>query len=74
MPSEQDGTSVVVPTDNYIVTRPLSVAWQYKPVAARIFGGGTSSVLPAAASGAALPEGAILVSHSESTTGTGARI
>lgn len=47
MPLEHDGTSVLAPTDVNVVMRPLSVVRQYKPVAARIFGGGTSSVVPA---------------------------
>jgi hypothetical protein len=43
---------------------------QHKPVAARVVGGGTPSVVPTGAVGFILPEGAVLVSTSEATTST----
>jgi hypothetical protein len=54
--------TVTVP-EGYLLVR-------HKPVAARVVGGGTPSVVPTGAVGFSLPEGAVLVSTFEATTST----
>lgn len=54
---------VVTVPEGYVVVR-------HEPVAARVVGGGTPSVVPTGAVGFALPEGAVLVSIAETTTST----
>jgi hypothetical protein len=56
-------TPLVTAPDGYVLVR-------HEPVAARVVGGGTSSVVPTGAVGFAVPEGAVLVSAVEATTST----
>lgn len=53
-----------------VVRRPDCVISRYEPVAGRIFGGGTSSVLPNGAALSDLPEGAVLISCADAGTST----
>ena len=70
MAQVENDTSVVPNTGLIIVSHPNCIVGRYQPVAARIFGGGTSSVLPSGAGGTVLPEGAVLISHTETGTST----
>jgi hypothetical protein len=47
---------------------PSYLLVRYEPVAARVIGPGTSSVVPTGAVGFSVPDGAVLVSETESTT------
>jgi len=62
MPEMTDAPVVTV-SQSYVLVR-------HEPVAARVVGGGTPSVMPTGAVGFSLPEGAVLVSALESTTST----
>lgn len=55
--------SVVTVPEGYVLVR-------HSPVAARVVGGGTPSVVPTGAVGFVLPEGAVLVSTAETSTST----
>lgn len=70
MAPDDNPTSVVPLSDVVTVGRPVCLISRYQPVAAKIFGGGTSSVLTSGAGFFGLPEGAVLVSHLESGTST----
>jgi hypothetical protein len=60
---EMTVTPVVVVPETYFLVR-------HEPVAARVVGAGTSSVMPTGAVGYSVPEGAVLVSPFERTTST----
>jgi hypothetical protein len=65
--------SVVMPGASalpVVVTPPTYLLVRFEPVAARVIGPGTSSVMPTGAVGFNLPDGAVLVSPAESTTST----
>lgn len=66
----ENSTSVIPEIGLIIVSHPQCVISRYQPVAARVFGGGTSSVLPSGADMAGLPEGTVLISCVESGTST----
>jgi hypothetical protein len=68
--TEHEQTSVTPASLPYLVHRPLSVIKRYELVSARIVGGGTSSVVPKSAHGVSVPQGAVLVSSSDSGFGT----
>jgi hypothetical protein len=61
--SEMAAAPAVTVPEGYLLVR-------HEPVAARVVGGGTPSVVPTAAVGFSLPEGAVLVSTFEATTST----
>jgi hypothetical protein len=59
--SEVLATPTVTVPEGYLLVR-------HEPVATRVVGGGTPSVVPTGAVGFSLPEGAVLVSTFETTT------
>jgi hypothetical protein len=58
---EMVATPTLTVPEGYVLVR-------HEPVAARVVGGGTPSVVPTGAVGFSLPEGAVLVSTFEATT------
>jgi hypothetical protein len=58
--SEMFATPTVTVPEGYLLVR-------HEPVAARVVGGGTPSVVPTGAVGFSLPAGAVLVSTHETT-------
>lgn len=73
MPDTENPTTVVPDLGFVVVNNPTCLISRYEPVAARIFGGGTSSVLPSGVGIGNLPEGAVLVSCGEPGTSTNLR-
>jgi len=67
---EMSEAPVVITTEPVVTVPESYVLVQHKPVAARVVGGGTPSVVPTGAVGFTLPEGAVLVSTTEVTTST----
>ena len=67
---EMPGASVVVTAAPVIRVPESYLLVRHEPVAARVVGGGTPSVVPTGAVGFTLPEGAVLVSAAEATTST----
>lgn len=60
----------VVSSGLVVIKQPQCIITRYQPVAARIIGGGTSSVLASGAGVEAVPDGAVLISNFESGTST----
>lgn len=71
--AEQNPISVVPGATVVVVRQPECLISRYEPIAGRIFGGGTSSVLPRGAGLGELPEGAVLISCMETETTTSVR-
>lgn len=58
-------TSVAAQSGGIVVSVPVYEVVRIEPVAARIIGGGTSSVIPGAAVGVSIPEAAFVVTAQE---------
>lgn len=69
-PGENDTTVVRYPSAPVVVTLPQVTILRYEPVAARLFGGGTSAVWPTGAQHLPVPEDAVLVSCRDEGTAT----
>lgn len=69
-PEESTSVEPVRQAQPVMLVAPFLVT-KFRPVAAGIVGGGTSSVVPAGALGVSVPEGAILVAQADELTTTG---